>query len=64
MTGWGAVTIWLPPLTKPLVAMAEVERPVMVVTATAIRTITHERAEGDRKNHIMKIVYFNKSKAK
>lgn len=34
----------IPPLTNPLVAMAEVERPVMVVTTVAMATITQERA--------------------
>lgn len=34
----------LPPRTNPLVAIAEVDRPVMVVTTVAMRTITQERA--------------------
>ena len=36
-----------PPRTKPLVAMAEVERPVMVVTTVAMRMITQERTGGE-----------------
>lgn len=35
----------LPPRTNPLVAMAEVESPVIVVTTVAMRTIKQERAE-------------------
>lgn len=34
----------IPPRTNPLVAMAEVERPVMVVTTVAMPTITQARA--------------------
>lgn len=36
---------FLPPRTKPLVAIAEVDSPVIVVTATAVRIIPHERAK-------------------
>lgn len=34
----------LPPRTKPLVAIAEVEQPVMVVTTVAIKTMIQEYA--------------------
>lgn len=40
----------VPPRTNPLVAMAEVERPVMVVTTVAMRTIKQDRA-AQEKNH-------------
>lgn len=36
--------LFSPPRTKPLVAIAEVERPVIVVTKTAIRITAHDRA--------------------
>lgn len=42
----------LPPRTNPLVAMAEVERPVMVVTTVAMRTIRQERAAKENTPHI------------
>lgn len=42
----------LPPRTNPLVAMAEVERPVIVVTTVAMRTIRQERAVKENTGHI------------
>lgn len=47
-----------PPRTKPLVAIAEVERPVMVVTKTATRTIAHDSA-GKRKKEIFYIDFLS-----
>lgn len=44
--------LFSPPRTKPLVAIAEVERPVIVVTKTAIRTIAHDRAGEEEKNNV------------
>lgn len=41
------IKLCIPPLTNPLVAMAEVERPVMVVTTVAMATIRQERAAGE-----------------
>lgn len=38
------VSFFLPPRTNPLVAMADVESPVMVVTTVAMATIKQERA--------------------
>lgn len=34
--------VYAPPRTKPFVAMADVEKPVMVVTTVAMRTMTQE----------------------
>lgn len=41
--------MFIPPRTNPLVAMADVERPVMVVTAVAMATIKQERAVVEKK---------------
>lgn len=38
----------IPPRTNPLVAMAEVERPVIVVTTVAMRTIRQESAAKEK----------------
>ena len=42
----------IPPRTKPLVAMAEVERPVIVVTTVAIRTIKQDKTAKKITKHV------------
>lgn len=49
---------WIPPRTNPLVAMAEVERPVIVVTTVAMRTIRQESAAKKTKQNKSTLLIF------
>lgn len=49
----------LPPRTNPLVAIAEVDNPVIVVTTVAIIITTTDRPLGKKKRDENTFIYFN-----